>query len=79
VEGEPTKTFPHHVAVRSRWRAGTRIIVDQNPALTMPSGTCAGLSPNMGCIAQYEATPDLDHQLKKGQMLTIRRSISTSR
>src|SRR4029077_17370529 len=33
--------------------------------------TCAPLSPNMGCIAQYDANPDLVTKLKKGQMLTI--------
>ena len=33
--------------------------------------TSAPLSPNMGCIAQYDATPELVGQLKKGQMLTI--------
>lgn len=71
MEGEQQKTFritlPFGLAVAS----GTRIIIDQNPPLQMPFMTCAGLSPNMGCIAQYEGTPDLVSKLKKGQMLTI--------
>jgi invasion protein IalB len=71
VEGEPTKTFRITLPFGLAVARGTRIIVDQNPALTMPFMTCAGLSPNMGCIAQYEATPDLITKLKKGQMLTI--------
>jgi invasion protein IalB len=71
VEGEATKTFRITLPFGLAVARGTRIIVDQNPALTMPFMTCAGLSPNMGCIAQYEGTPELIGQLKKGQMLTI--------
>ncbi len=71
MEGEQAKTFritlPFGLAVAN----GTRIIIDQNPPLQMPFMTCAGLSPNMGCIAQYDGTPDLVSKLKKGQMLTI--------
>ncbi len=71
MEGQPNKTFritlPFGLAVAN----GTRIIIDQNPPLQMPFMTCAGLSPNMGCIAQYDGTPDLVSKLKKGQMLTI--------
>jgi len=71
MEGEQQKTLritlPFGLAVAQ----GTRIIIDQNPPLQMPFMTCAGLSPNMGCIAQYDGTPDLVGKLKKGQMLTI--------
>jgi len=71
MEGEQQKTFritlPFGLAVAQ----GTRIIIDQNPPLQMPFMTCAGLSPNMGCIAQYDGTPDFISKLKKGQMLTI--------
>ena len=71
MDGEPQKTFritlPFGLAVAQ----GTRLIVDQNQPLAMPFMTCAPLSPNMGCIAQYDATPDLVTKLKKGQMLTI--------
>ena len=71
MEGEQAKTFritlPFGLAVAN----GTRLIIDQNPPLQMPFMTCAGLSPNMGCIAQYDGTPDLVGKLKKGQMLTI--------
>jgi len=71
MEGEASKTLritlPFGLAVAQ----GTRIVVDQNQPLAMPFITCAGLSANMGCIAQYEVTPDLIGQLKRGQMLTI--------
>lgn len=71
VDGEPTKTFRVTLPFGLAVARGTRIIVDQNPPLAMPFMTCAGLSPNMGCIAQFEGTPDLIAKLKKGQMLTI--------
>lgn len=71
VEGEAAKTFRITLPFGLSVSTGTRLIVDQNPPLQMPFMTCAGLSPNMGCIAQYEATPDLVTKLKKGQMLTI--------
>jgi invasion protein IalB len=71
MDGEPSKTFRITLPFGLAVARGTRIIVDQNQPLQMPFMTCAGLSANMGCIAQYEATPDLVNQLKKGQMLTI--------
>jgi invasion protein IalB len=71
VEGEQMKTFRITLPFGLSVSTGTRLIVDQNQALQMPFMTCAPLSPNMGCIAQYEATPDLVTKLKKGQMLTI--------
>ena len=71
MEGEPQKTFRITLPFGLSVSTGTRLIVDQNPPLQMPFMTCAPLSPNMGCIAQYDATPDLVTKLKKGQMLTI--------
>jgi|SRR5579871_2961955 len=71
LEGEPQKTFRITLPFGLSVSTGTRLIVDQNPPLQMPFMTCAPLSPNMGCIAQYDATPDLVTKLKKGQMLTI--------
>jgi invasion protein IalB len=71
MEGEPQKTFRITLPFGLSVSTGTRLIVDQNPPLQMPFMTCAPLSPNMGCIAQYDATPELVTKLKKGQMLTI--------
>jgi len=71
MEGEAQKTFRITLPFGLSVSTGTRLIVDQNPPLQMPFMTCAPLSPNMGCIAQYDATPDLVTKLKKGQMLTI--------
>ena len=71
MDGEPQKTFRITLPFGLSVSTGTRLIVDQNPALQMPFMTCAPLSPNMGCIAQYDATPDLITKLKKGQTLTI--------
>jgi invasion protein IalB len=71
MEGEPQKTFRITLPFGLSVSTGTRLIVDQNPPLQMPFMTCAPLSPNMGCIAQYDATADLVTKLKKGQMLTI--------
>src|SRR5262249_55072912 len=71
MDGEQQKTFRITLPFGLSVSAGPRLIVDQNPPLQMPFMTCAPLSPNMGCIAQYDATPDLVTKLKKGQMLTI--------
>jgi invasion protein IalB len=71
MEGEQQKTFRITLPFGLSVSTGTRLIVDQNQPLAMPFMTCAPLSPNMGCIAQYDATPELVGQLKKGQMLTI--------
>jgi invasion protein IalB len=71
MDGQPQKTFRITLPFGLSVSQGTRLIVDQNQPLAMPFMTCAPLSPNMGCIAQYDATPDLVTKLKKGQMLTI--------
>ena len=71
MEGEPQKTFRITLPFGLSVSTGTRLIVDQIAPLQMPFMTCAPLSPNMGCIAQYDATADLVTKLKKGQMLTI--------
>jgi hypothetical protein len=48
------------------------LIVDQNQPTTAPFVT--GLPPVVppgGCIADYDATPDMVTQMKKGQLLTV--------
>jgi invasion protein IalB len=46
---------------------GTRLIIDQDPPLSGAFFTCVAA----GCMADYEATPELVARLKKGQMLQI--------
>jgi invasion protein IalB len=71
MEGETTKvlriTLPFGLAVQQ----GIRLIVDQDPPMPGAFVTCMPLAPNMGCVSQYDATPDLVTKLKKGQTLTI--------
>jgi invasion protein IalB len=71
MEGEATKilriTLPFGVAVQQ----GMRLIVDQDQPLPGMFVTCMPVAPNLGCVTQYEATPDLVNKLKKGQMLTV--------
>ncbi len=46
---------------------GTRVIVDQNQPMTAPYVICF----TNGCMADYEANPDLIGKLKKGQGLVV--------
>jgi invasion protein IalB len=46
---------------------GTRVIVDQNQPMTAPYVICF----TNGCMADYEANPDLISKMKKGQGLVI--------
>ena len=46
---------------------GTRIIVDSNPPLQGPYVICF----QNGCMSDYEATPELIANLKKGQNLVV--------
>jgi invasion protein IalB len=60
-------TMPYGVVLQP----GTRLIVDQEAPATAPYVTC--LPPETqqgGCIADYEATPDLIAKMKKGQYIT---------
>ena len=66
-DGEPKKLFRITLPSPLQLQYGTRVIVDQQPPLTGPFFTCFA----NGCMADYEATPDLIGKLKHGQMLTI--------
>jgi invasion protein IalB len=66
-QGEPRKLFRITVPNQLQIQSGTRVIVDQQPPLAGPFYTCF----TDGCMADYEATPDLIVKLKHGQMLTI--------
>jgi Invasion associated locus B (IalB) protein len=66
-DGEPRKLFRITLPSPLQLQYGTRVIVDQQAPLTGPFVTCF----TNGCLADYEATPDLIGKLKHGQMLTI--------
>jgi invasion protein IalB len=66
-EGEAKKilrvTLPLHMLLPQ----GTRVIVDQEQPLTAPYFLCI----EGGCMADYDATPDLIAKMKKGQVLNV--------
>jgi invasion protein IalB len=66
-EGEPKKLFRVTVPNQLQLQSGTRVVVDQLPPVSGPFFACFA----DGCMADYEATPDLIGKLKHGQMLTI--------
>jgi invasion protein IalB len=66
-DGETKKLFRITLPSPLQLQYGTRVIVDQQAPLTGPFFTCFA----NGCMADYEATPDLVGKLKHGQMLTI--------
>jgi invasion protein IalB len=66
-DGEPKKLFRITLPSPLQLQYGTRVIVDRQPPLTGAFFTCF----TNGCMADYEATPDLIGKLKHGQMLTI--------
>jgi invasion protein IalB len=66
-DGEPRKLFRITLPSPLQLQYGTRLIVDQQAPSTGPFFTCF----TNGCMADYEATPDLIGKLKHGQTLTI--------
>jgi invasion protein IalB len=66
-EGEPKKLFRVTLPSPLQLQYGTRIIIDKEPAISGAFFTCFA----NGCMADYEATPELVGKLKKGQMLQI--------
>jgi invasion protein IalB len=66
-DGEPKKLFRITLPSPLQLQYGTRVLVDQQAPMTGPFFTCFA----NGCMADYEATPELIGKLKHGQMLTI--------
>lgn len=66
-EGEQKKLFRVTLPSPLQLQYGTRIVIDKEPAISAPFFTCFA----NGCMADYEATPDLIGKLKKSQMLVI--------
>lgn len=66
-EGEPKKILRVTLPLGMQLVHGTRIIVDSNAPQQSPYVICFA----NGCMSDYEATPDLISQLKKGQNLIV--------
>lgn len=66
-DGEPKKILRVTVPLRVQLAYGTRVIIDDSPPLQTPYVICFG----NGCVADYEATPDMIANLKKGQDLYV--------
>lgn len=66
-EGEPKKILRVTLPLGMQLVHGTRIIVDNNPPLQSPYVICF----QNGCMSDYEATPELLANLKKGQNLVV--------
>ena len=66
-EGEPKKILRVTLPLGMQLVHGTRIIVDNNPPQQSPYVICFA----NGCMSDYEATPELINNLKKGQNLVV--------
>jgi invasion protein IalB len=66
-EGEPKKLFRVTLPSPLQLQYGTRIVIDKEAPISGAFFTCFA----NGCMADYEATPELVGKLKKGQMLQI--------
>src|SRR6266702_1537445 len=66
-EGEPKKILRVTLPLGMQLVHGTRIIVDNNPPLQSPYVICFA----NGCMSDYEATPEMLANMKKGQNLVV--------
>jgi len=72
-EGEPRKILRVTLPLGMQLIHGTRVIIDQNTPMTAPYVICF----TNGCMADYEATPEMIGKLKKGQGLVVQAINST--
>jgi invasion protein IalB len=72
-EGEPKKILRVTLPLGMQLIHGTRVIIDQNQPMTAPYVICF----TNGCMADYEATPDMVTKMKKGQGLIVQAINST--
>jgi len=72
-EGEPKKILRVTLPLGMQLIHGTRLIIDQNQPATAPYVICF----TNGCMADYEATPDMIGKMKKGQGLVVQAINST--
>jgi invasion protein IalB len=66
-EGEPKKILRVTLPLGMQLQHGTRIIVDSNQPLQAPYVICF----QNGCMSDYEATPEMIANMKKGQNLIV--------
>jgi len=66
-EGEPKKMLRVTLPLGMQLVHGTRVIVDNNPPAQGPYVICL----QNGCMSDYEVTPELLANMKKGQNLVI--------
>jgi invasion protein IalB len=66
-EGEPKKILRVTLPLGMQLVHGTRVIIDNNPPAQSPYVICFA----NGCMSDYEATPDLIANMKKGQNLVV--------
>jgi invasion protein IalB len=66
-EGEPKKILRVTLPLGMQLIHGTRVIVDGNPPMQSPYVICFA----NGCMSDYEVTPDLLANMKKGQNLVV--------
>jgi len=66
-KGDTRKLLRVIVPLGMQLHPGTRVIIDQNQPMQAPYSICFPV----GCMADYEVTPDTVAQMKKGQTLTI--------
>jgi invasion protein IalB len=72
-EGEPKKILRVTLPLGMQLIHGTRVIVDQNQPMTAPYVICF----TNGCMADYEANPEMIGKMKKGQGLVVQAINST--
>jgi invasion protein IalB len=72
-EGEPKKILRVTLPLGMQLIHGTRVIIDNNQPMTAPYVICF----TNGCMADYEATPDMIGKMKKGQGLVVQAINST--
>jgi invasion protein IalB len=66
-EGEPKKILRVTLPLGMQLVHGTRVIVDANPPAQSPYVICFA----NGCMSDYEVTPELLANMKKGQNLVV--------
>jgi invasion protein IalB len=66
-EGEPKKILRVTLPLGMQLVHGTRVIIDNNPPAQSPYVICFA----NGCMSDYDATPELIANLKKGQNLVV--------
>jgi invasion protein IalB len=72
-EGEPKKILRVTLPLGMQLVHGTRVILDQEQPMTAPYVICF----TNGCMADYEASPDMIGKMKKGQGLAVQAINST--